>query len=486
MIDSLYYGEGSCPCCSGTLHNESAVRFDPQVLERYLHKVYEGFDVSHEVEVEAWREVLRIINEGSVEGLIESRHEHHEEAFLRNLRHSNEVFAAFKCHSMGSLMQQRLRDGEGKLRSFEEWKRSVASITSHHTVSWLRTEYDTAILRAHQAADWQEFMRNRDVLPNLRWMPTTSPSPEAVHESFWTSGLTLPVDDPFWTTNHPANRWNCKCSLEATDAPSKAWSEPHDPPKAQPGLEENPRHGRTFSDKHPYFPKDCSACPFYKPKGVKGQLERVLVGRVKDCHSCPYIDLELAKAKYPERYQEYLRLKADKEYREVDFDPETGGLKATHVGHKGSEPHKETYFGGMTSGELEGACCDQLFRLGYKVIRLDEQAKDKSGNVLAALDISLNGRVMDIRSITANSSNYVNALTDKHKQLKRYNKRTDIASPSDSLCLYFYDADMYSEQKIIDSINSYKSILSARGSKAQIKRLFIVVRGRDEVKGVDI
>lgn len=272
------------------------------MLERYLHKVYEGFDVSHEVEVEAWREVLRIINEGSVEGLIESRHEHHEEAFLRKLRHSNEVFAAFKCHSMGSKMQERLHDGEGKLRSFDEWVRSVASITSHHTVSWLRTEYDTAILRAHQAADWQEFVRNRDVLPNLRWMPTTSPSPEAVHESFWTSGLTLPVDDPFWATNHPANRWNCKCSLEATDAPSKAWSEPHDPPKAQPGLEENPRHGRTFSDKHPYFPKDCSACPFYKPKGVKGRLQRVLVGRVKDCHSCPYVDKAIMIAQLEEKY----------------------------------------------------------------------------------------------------------------------------------------------------------------------------------------
>ena len=272
------------------------------MLERYLHKVYEGFDVEHEVYVEAWREVLRIINEGSVEGLIESRHEHHEEAFLRNLRHSNEVFAAFKCHAMGTKMQERLRDGEGKLRSFEEWTRSVASITSHHTVSWLRTEYDTAILRAHQAADWQEFVRNRDVLPNLRWMPTTSPSPEAVHESFWTSGLTLPVDDPFWATNHPANRWNCKCSLEATDAPSKAWSSPHDPPKAQPGLEENPRHGHTFSDKHPYFPESCSACPFYKPRGVKGRIERVLVGRVKDCHSCPYVDKAIMVAQLEEKY----------------------------------------------------------------------------------------------------------------------------------------------------------------------------------------
>ena len=462
------------------------MRFDPQVLERYLRKVYEGFDVSHEIEVEAWREVLRIINEGSVEGLIESRHEHHEEAFLKSLRHSNEVFAAFKCHSMGSLMQQRLRDGEGKLRSFEEWTRSVASITSHHTVSWLRTEYDTAILRAHQAADWQEFIRNRDVLPNLRWMPTTSPSPEAVHESFWTSGLTLPVDDPFWATNHPANRWNCKCSLEATDAPSKAWSEPHDPPKAQPGLEENPRHGRTFSDKHPYFPKDCSACPFYKPKGVKGRLQRVLVGRVKDCHSCPYIDLELAKAKYPERYQEYLRLKADKEYREVDFDPETGGLKATHIGHK-SNSTKETYFGEekLTAHKLEVECADTLFRGGHRVIFLDERKLDKDGRPLSALDMSLDGVVMDIRSITMAKDNYVNGLTAKNKQLERYNLRSDVAR-ADSLCLYFHDPKMFSDERIKASIHSYNHIMLSdekeRGKEVkQIRKLLVVIRGEAKV-----
>lgn len=54
--------------------------------------MYDGFDVSKEIEPQAWREVLRIINEASVEGLIDSGHETHEQAFLRELRHSNEVF----------------------------------------------------------------------------------------------------------------------------------------------------------------------------------------------------------------------------------------------------------------------------------------------------------------------------------------------------------------------------------------------------------
>lgn len=271
-------------------------------MEGFLRKIYEGFDASHEIEPTAWREVLRIMNEASVEGLIRSGHTSHEKTFLSKIRHSNEVFSAFKCHSMGSKMQERLYDEEGKLRPFKEWRESVRSIASHQTGAWLKTEYDTAVLRAHQASDWQEFEQNKDILPNLRWMPTTSPTPENVHEGFWSSKLTLPIDDPFWVQNHPANRWNCKCSLEATDEPSSETTPPpSETPKPQAGLEENPRHGRIFSDKHPYFPKSCSVCPFYsQKKGLKNWIGRLLENRQKDCHHCPYINQAIDKAKIAE------------------------------------------------------------------------------------------------------------------------------------------------------------------------------------------
>ena len=456
--------------------------------------MYDGFDVSKEVEPQAWREVLRIINEASVEGLIDSGHETHEQSFLRELRHSNEVFSAFKCHSMGTQMQKRLFDEEGKLRSYEDWKKSIAPIASHQVGSWLRTEYDTAILRAHQASDWQEFERNRDVLPNLRWMPTTSPSPEAVHETFWASGLTLPVDDPFWKDNHPANRWNCKCSLEATDAPSTGWEKSPNMPKAQQGLEENPRHGHTFSDKHPYFPSNCSTCPFNKgaKKGLKGILSRTFQARqTKDCYHCPYIDWEVAKAKYPERYEEYLQLKKDKEYRDVEFDPETGGIKASHIGHKRNST-KETYFGKekLTAHALEEECADTLFHAGRKVIFLDESKRDKHGDTFSALDISVDGVSMDIRSITQAKSNYVNALTAKNKQLERYNLRSDVER-ADSLCLYFHDPTMFSNDRIKASIRSYNRIMSAdakeRGQEVkQIKKLLIVINGERKVHSYDV
>ena len=279
------------------------------MLEGFLHKIYDGFDTSKEIEPSAWREVLRIINSGAVQGFTESNYPPtHDESFLRSIRHSNEVFSAFKVHAMATKMADRLIGEDGKLRSYEEWRKAVTPIASHHVGSWLRTEYDTAVIRAHQAADWREFEHNKDIFPNLEWMPTTSPSPEAGHAAFWAKPVILPVDDPFWQEHRPGDRWNCKCSLEPTDTTvqrlddeelAEAAKPEH---RAQRGLEGDPARKGLITDKHPYYPESCAKCPFYASKGVKGWVRRHFSNRTKDCHSCPYVDKAVIKAKLEEQY----------------------------------------------------------------------------------------------------------------------------------------------------------------------------------------
>ena len=202
LIDSLYYGS-SCPCCSASrpvgrriatanhpvnaLSEGSAsasISIDADVLASFLRKIYDGFDTSHEIEPSIWREVLRVINSATVEGLSQSSNRSLSDDFLAALRHSNEVFAAFKVHQMGSDMAAKLLDANGNLKPFRQWLNDVSSISTHHCGAWLRTEYDTAVVRTHTAADWQSFLRNKDVMPNLRWMPTTSPNPESSIGSF--------------------------------------------------------------------------------------------------------------------------------------------------------------------------------------------------------------------------------------------------------------------------------------------------------------
>lgn len=176
--------------------------------------------------------------------------------FLYELRTNNAVFSAFKTHRMQNDVAAQLIDPvTGQLKSFDKWKRDVKGITDHYVHSWLQTEYDTAVIRAHQAADWKHFLDEADIFPNVRWMPTTSITPDPLHERYWTMKLTLPVNHPFWQEHRPGDRWNCKCSLQQTDEPVNASAiDGYTPPLPMPGLDNNPAEdGKLFSDTHPYY-----------------------------------------------------------------------------------------------------------------------------------------------------------------------------------------------------------------------------------------
>jgi hypothetical protein len=307
-----------------------------------------------------WQEVLRIINTATVEGLAQSSAPTHSQMFLQNLRHSNEVFAAFKVHTMGREMAAKLFDADGRLKPFSQWKRDVSGIASHQVGAWLRTEYDTAVIRAHAAADWQEFERNKDIFPNLRWMPTTSPEPESSHAVYWKAKLTLPIDDPFWIDHHPGDRWNCKCSLEATDDPVVR-PEGMDPAKPQRGLENNPgKDCHIFSDKHPYFPENCGKCPFNK--GFRNLLLSPFRNEKKHCHSCGKVDTPMKVA------AEKVRSMHDVPPPSVEtYIPSHNGMVLTSPYHGENEVDGNKRLGAFIA--------DKLGRRVYLLPRLDPDSK---------------------------------------------------------------------------------------------------------------
>lgn len=235
-----------------------------------------------------------------------------EDTMLHALRHSAEVFAAFKVHRAQNDMAARLLDSNGVLKPFEQWANEVMPIASHQCGPWLETEYNTAVLRARQAANWQQFHKEKDILPNLRWVPSTSPNPGADHRTFWNT--VLPVDHPFWDRHRPGDRWNCKCDLTSTDEPATEvpYEEGNSKDRPQRGLEDNP--GKTqavFSDTHPYFPKDCRHCDFYKPT-AKARITHLFMAKAKDCFNCPYINGCIERAEEIKRLVKERRKEARK------------------------------------------------------------------------------------------------------------------------------------------------------------------------------
>lgn len=406
------------------------------------------------------------------------------DGFLQQLQTNNEVFAAFKVHRMQRDMARLLLDSNGTLKPFEKWAQDVKPIASHQVHHWLQTEYDTAVLRAHQAADWQQFLRERDVLPNLKWMPSTSLHPGADHRPYWNTIRS--IDDPFWNKHRPGDRWNCKCDLTATDEEPTQLPDEDDNSKPQPGLDNNPgTDGILFSDSHPYFPNDCRHCTFYKPD-FKNRLKHIFSNRAKDCYHCQYIKQSLERTLEKERIKankaEYQRLLKDENYTDVVFNKKTGGLKATHVGHITHDtPKAERFFEGLTSSDLERECQDQLVAMGHKALLCDE-SKKKNGNYLPALDIKVDDVLMDIRSITGKGW-YSNVFVKKNDQLRRYNARNDIEEKANTLCLYFHDPHLFDEEKMQKSLNFFRFYRNLDGELLvkDLKHIVCVVKGEKKV-----
>lgn len=283
VVDRLYYNAGEAPEVA------TSINLSGEVLMRALENIYSRRSRSMSApERNLFDAVSRRINEGISKG-VEMAAAAPGSDFVKALRHSADVFSAFKVHRAQSDMARLLLDSDGNLKPFEQWLKDVMPIASHQMGPWLRTEYNTAVIRAHQAADWQRFLRERDILPNLEWIPSTSVTPGLDHRPFW--GVVRPVEDTFWTDHRPGDRWNCKCSLRATDSPATAVPDNasgNDAP--QPGLSSNPgTSGEIFSDDHPYFPADCASCPFYR-KSVRNRLKSIFKNRAKDCFNCPYIN----------------------------------------------------------------------------------------------------------------------------------------------------------------------------------------------------
>lgn len=235
---------------------------------------------------EATREIFE---KATAEGFASSSYDITEEDvdFVKRYADTINTWSVFRVHDFAKTMADEMHDEDGNLRSFEEWLQATEDVQSHYNRTWLEAEYNTATLRAEAAANWKQFEKDKDVAPNLKWMPTTSAEPREEHAVFWRAGLTLPVGDEFWNEHHPGDLWNCKCWLMQTNGeatPPDEMPKEKDMPDPAPGLKTNPgARGEMFDRSHPYYPKPASC--LWLGIAKKSSKKAKCPG---DCNACPY------------------------------------------------------------------------------------------------------------------------------------------------------------------------------------------------------
>lgn len=318
-----------------------SISFDADTIAKALVNIYQKKygNGSPDIEPTLFEKTKEILSGAVNKGVAGQRSGKPSDAFIHALTHSTDVFSAFRVHNMQSKIASYLVDSKGKLKPFGQFVKDVKPYITHQNRQWLQTEYDTAVRRAHLAADWQRFEDEKDVLPNLEWKPSTSPNPGEDHKPYW--GTILPVDHEFWNQHRPGDRWNCKCSLRNTDKPATSVpAETVASAQPQKGLDSNPgTTGEIFSTSHPYFPENCGVCPFNK--GV-GKLFAALVGKGIHCNDCQLMNKVICEEGYtpPEDKRPKKRTKFIKKGKEYNKEwecvyecEESGGYIAIENGH---------------------------------------------------------------------------------------------------------------------------------------------------------
>ena len=107
---------------------------------------------------------------------------------------------------------QALNEAFRKSKSFSEFKKQAKALTTDFNERWAKTEYDTALLAAESAANYQDLMRKSKIFPY--WKYKTIGDDKVRQEHAALDGLILHYKDLRWEEIFPPNGWGCRCKIE--------------------------------------------------------------------------------------------------------------------------------------------------------------------------------------------------------------------------------------------------------------------------------
>lgn len=302
-------------------------------------------------------------------------------AFVQNLRYNTAVFDAFKCNREIKEAARLLTNDDGSMKTWEEFRRDALQVCEKYNQRWLQTEFNQAHAAAKAARRWQDYERNKDLYPNLRYIAVQDERTRVSHAAL--HGCVIPIDHPFWDKYYPPNDWNCRCSVQPTD----------DPVKMPPGVPIVPemfqtnvgKTARIFDLSHPYY------------KGMAEEEKDRLYYFVRQ-NIRPASEVLKAWDEY-----EALGMEWQKDY----FNGNNGGFLATHK--------QRIEAGAINKNERmkyqkEAEMCRVFTRNGYRV----EHQAEQPG--VSSPDVTIDGRPADLKRVSSHNNIVRHAVKAVKKQ----------------------------------------------------------------------
>ena len=172
---------------------------------------------------------------------------------LKSLQENVYQFSAAKNYTELKQLSDALLDGNGKLRTFAQFKEAAKAINANFATKYMQVEYNMAVESGQMAAKWARIQENKEVLPLMQFDAVMDDRTTIICQSL--DGVIKPIDDPFWDIYYPPNHWGCRSDVrslaDGTVTPNDDIVYPDNiPDMFKTNLAKN---GLVFPPGHPYY-----------------------------------------------------------------------------------------------------------------------------------------------------------------------------------------------------------------------------------------
>lgn len=225
QLTALYHGP-ECACTACTTDKVIAIDTEGwvKVMERIARETYEGKLKRGQLDDEYIVKTYNELNEGISKGygkdwLRVNKATGSPAPETLKMQANLFRFSGAKNHAMLLELNDNLSKN-GRLSTWDEFRTAALKLNSRYNQNYLQAEWQTARQPGLHAQNWQEYQRNKERYPNLRYRTQEDDRVREEHDRL--RDIVKPVDDPFWDSYYPPNGWRCRCYTVQTAAKSTA------------------------------------------------------------------------------------------------------------------------------------------------------------------------------------------------------------------------------------------------------------------------
>jgi SPP1 gp7 family putative phage head morphogenesis protein len=187
-------------------------------IQKLFRKVFKqelkAGDLDEKTFVDTYQTLIDGMDQGY--GDIRPDYEQPDTIMLEKLDASTAIFAAHKNAAFIKSLVEALKDSNGELVKWTEFRKAALQIHQNYNVTYLETEYNQAIAAAQAARLWVQIEADAEDFPNLKYSTVGDNNVRPAHQKL--EGIVRPVNDPIWNVIYPPSAWRCRCTVQQMDA----------------------------------------------------------------------------------------------------------------------------------------------------------------------------------------------------------------------------------------------------------------------------